>query len=91
MDEQKLRSTISRQRERSERAAQAGSSLFARTVYLGSIGIMLVLPIVAGAYLGRWLDEHQTGFSFSWTISLILIGVFVGAANVVLFIRQTWT
>ena len=91
MDEQKLRSTISRQRERSERAAKAGSSLFARTVYLGSIGIMLVLPIVAGAYLGRWLDEHQTGFSFSWTISLILIGVFVGAVNVVLFIRQTWT
>lgn len=91
MDHDKLRNSIERQVDRARRAQQTGATLIARTAYLGTIGLMLTLPIVAGAYLGRWLDQHSTGFSFSWTVSLIVIGVFVGAANVVLFIRQTWT
>jgi ATP synthase protein I len=90
MRDEKLRRTVDEQLERTKRARLGQSSLLARTVYLGSIGIMMAIPIVAGAYLGRWLDAQRTGFSFSWTVSLILIGVFVGAANVVLFVRQTW-
>lgn len=91
MDENRLRRTVENQRDRTLRAQAGGTTFLARTVYLGSIGIMMALPIVAGAYLGRWLDERHTGFSFSWTVSLIVIGVFVGAANVVVFIRQTWS
>ena len=48
---------------------------------------MLALPIVAGAYLGAWLDEKLKGYSVSWTITLILIGVFVGAMNVYLLVK----
>ena len=91
MNDKRLRTTIERQIDREKRAGKAASTLIARTAYLGTIGLMLVLPIVAGAYLGEWLDQRGTGFSFSWTVSLIIIGVFVGAANVVMFVRQTWT
>lgn len=90
MDEHRLRTSVERQHQRAQQAKEGGLTFLARTAYLGSIGIMLALPIVAGAYLGRWLDDHQTGFSFSWTVSLIVIGVAVGVGNVVMFIRQTW-
>lgn len=90
MDEHRLRTSVERQHRQAEKARQGGLGFLARTAYLGSIGIMLALPIVAGAYLGRWLDDHQTGFSFSWTVSLIVIGVAVGITNVVMFIRQIW-
>jgi ATP synthase protein I len=75
---------------RKKRAEKSAATVLARTAYLGTLGLMLVLPIVAGAYLGNWLDGHAKGFSFSWTISLIVIGVFIGAMNVFLFVRQTW-
>lgn len=90
MEQKELHRTIERQVDLEARSRRGRSSLLARTVYLGSVGVMLALPIVAGAYLGRWLDEHTGIFSFSWTVSLIVIGVFVGAMNVVVFIRQTW-
>lgn len=50
---------------------------------LGVGGWLLVIPIVAGAYLGRYLDNKfgQTGTT-SWTITCILIGIFVGFYNV---------
>ncbi len=43
---------------------------------------LFVLPVVAGAYLGDWLDSHLRGYSVHWTITLIVVGVFVGAVNV---------
>jgi len=61
-------------------------TLLAQTTYLGSLGLMLVLPIVVGAYLGRWLDDALAGYSVSWTTSLIVVGVFVGGLNTWLMI-----
>jgi ATP synthase protein I len=90
MDRRRLRGTVKRQIDQKKQAERSAKSLITQTVYLGTTGVMLALPIVAGAYLGSWLDGHAKGFSFSWTVSLILIGVFVGILNVVIFIRQTW-
>nr|WP_237578852.1 AtpZ/AtpI family protein [Legionella pneumophila] len=47
-----------------------------------------MLPIIAGAYLGVWLDEKIKGYSISWTINLILLGVIIGAINVYLLIKD---
>lgn len=87
-DDQKLVNDVERDISRKERAERERRTLLAQTVYLGTIGIMLSLPVVIGAYLGRWLDEKLKGFSFSWTISLILIGVFAGAFSVYTFLRE---
>jgi len=57
-------------------------------LYGGTLGLLFVVPIVAGAYLGRWLDMQITGYSVRWTISMILLGIVVGAYNVLRFLRE---
>ena len=49
---------------------------------------MFVLPVVAGAYLGQWLDNLSKGYEVQWTVSLIVLGVIVGGINVYFFIRE---
>lgn len=56
--------------------------------YGGTLGLLFVVPIVGGAYLGRWLDSLAAGYSVRWTVSLILLGIAVGAYNVFLFVRD---
>jgi ATP synthase protein I len=56
---------------------------------IGSIGLLFSIPLVIGAYLGNWLDSRLPGFSTSWTVSLIITGVFIGAFNVYFYIRDT--
>ncbi|MFC1747207.1 AtpZ/AtpI family protein [Pseudomonadota bacterium] len=63
-------------------------TLIGQTVYVGTLGLMFVLPVVAGAYLGHWLDTLATGYSMRWTLSLIMLGLVVGAVNVYLLIRE---
>ncbi|AKH98775.1 F0F1-ATPase subunit, putative [Hoeflea sp. IMCC20628] len=50
----------------------------------GMIGWSVAVPTVGGALLGIWLDRVAPQ-SFSWTISLILGGVVLGA-----FIAGMW-
>lgn len=57
-------------------------------LYGGTLGLLFVIPIVGGAYLGRWLDSLFAGYSVRWTVSLIVLGIAVGAWNVVRFIRD---
>ena len=54
----------------------------------GTAGLLLVAPMVAGAYLGHWLDEQASAFSERWTVNLILLGLAFGAYNVYLFFRE---
>ncbi len=83
-----LKQQIERQAQRMRQAEHDRPTLLAQTTYLGSLGLMLVLPIIIGAYLGRWLDDALAGYSVSWTTSLIVVGVFVGGLNVWLMIRD---
>jgi ATP synthase protein I len=53
----------------------------------GLLGLLFVVPIIGGAYLGRWLDTMASGFSACWTLSLIILGVVVGAYNVFRFLQ----
>lgn len=71
-----------------KKAEREKSTLIGQTVYIGTLGLLFVLPVIAGAYLGRWLDGLVAGYSIRWTVSLILVGVFVGAFNVYLFIKE---
>lgn len=71
-----------------KKAEREKSTLIGQTVYIGTLGLLFVLPVIAGAYLGRWLDGLVAGYSVRWTVSLILVGVFVGAVNVYFFIKE---
>jgi ATP synthase protein I len=83
-----LRRQVERQARRMQKAERERPTLMGQTVYIGTLGLLFVLPVIGGAYLGQWLDNQLTGYSIRWTTSLILVGVFVGALNVYLFIRE---
>ena len=83
----RLKASVQAQADQIHKAERQKRTLLANTVYLGTLGLILVLPIVAGAYLGNWLDNRIRGYSFSWTITLIVLGVFVGSVDVYLFVR----
>jgi ATP synthase protein I len=83
-----LRKRVERQAQRMKKAERERPTLIGQTVYIGTLGLLFVLPVVGGAYLGHWLDGLASGYSIRWTVSLILLGVFVGAVNVYLFIKE---
>ncbi len=88
IDNEKLKASVQTQVGRIQKAERARRTLLANTVYLGTLGLIFVLPVIAGAYLGNWLDDRIKGYSFSWTVTLIVLGVFVGAMDVYLFVRE---
>lgn len=71
-----------------ERADRERPTLMAQTAFLGVLALLLVIPLVVGAYLGNWLDSLKEGYSVRWTVSLILVGLGVGIINVYWFIRE---
>lgn len=85
---EELQRQVEKQRERIERAEQERPTLLAQTVHIGVLGLLFVLPVVGGAYLGRWIDGLFEGYSMRWTLSLIFVGIVVGAVNVYFFVRE---
>ncbi|MDX2493501.1 MAG: AtpZ/AtpI family protein [Desulfuromusa sp.] len=83
-----LRKQAERQAQRMKKAERERSTLLGQTVYIGTLGLLFVLPMVGGAYFGRWLDSLVAGYSVRWTMSFIFIGVMIGAINVYLFIKE---
>jgi len=88
--EEELRQSVQKQVERMKRAEKERPTLLRQTVYLGMIGVMFVLPIVGGAYLGLWLDSRFHYYGAHWTVCLILLGLIVGAMNVYFFAKGVW-
>lgn len=85
---ERLRKNIEKQAKRMAQAEKDRPTLLAQTVFLGTLGLLFVLPVVAGAYLGHWIDTQREGYSYRWTVSLLVTGVFLGAMNVYLYIRK---
>ncbi|MBX3332722.1 MAG: AtpZ/AtpI family protein [Nitrospira sp.] len=84
----KLKERISRQTRRMKQAERDRPTLLGQTVYVGTLGLLMVIPIVVGAYVGQWLDSLVEGYSIRWTIGFILIGVVIGAVNIYLFVKE---
>ena len=80
-----MRRAIDRQAERRRRFRPAGP--IGLLVLGGTAGLLFVVPILLGAYLGRWIDAHSAGYSVRWTVSLIVLGIVVGGYNVYRFFK----
>jgi ATP synthase protein I len=87
-EHQRLRDDVERQVRRMKKAEQERPTLLAQTIFLGTLGLVFVLPVVAGAYLGRWLDGMIEGYSMRWTLSMLFLGVVIGAVNVYLLVKE---
>lgn len=87
-DRRKLEEQVEKQARRMKQAERDRGSLLRQSAYLGVLGLLFVLPVIGGAYLGRWIDGLLEGYSVRWTLSMIFLGIVVGAVNVYLFIRE---
>lgn len=47
---------------------------------IGLVGWSVVVPTLAGAALGVWLDQHVP-MKHSWTLTLLFIGLIIGCVN----------
>lgn len=90
MNNEKWREDVERDAGRLADAERGRRSLLAQTVFLGTLSVLFLVPLVGGAYLGRWLDGLGEGYSVRWTVNLILLGLAIGVLNVYLFIRKHW-
>jgi ATP synthase protein I len=86
--ENQLKEEVAKQIRRMQQAEHDRPTLLRQTVYLGTLGLLFVVPIIVGAYVGRWLDGLSAGYSIRWTLSLIVLGVGVGALNVYLNVKE---
>jgi len=84
----RFREKVERQSRRLKRAERERHQWLAQTVFIGTLGLVFVIPVLTGAYLGVWLDGLLEGYSMSWTLSLIFLGIVVGAINVYLMIKE---
>ena len=83
-----LKKRVERQARRMKKAERERPTLVGQTMYIGNVVLLFLVPVIGGAYLGDWLDSQEAGYSIHWTISLILLGIALGALNVYLFIRD---
>ncbi|MBK7562930.1 MAG: AtpZ/AtpI family protein [Propionivibrio sp.] len=90
MNDEKWRRDIARDCGRLKGAERGRRSLLAHTVFLGSLSVLFVVPLLAGAYLGHWLDSQGEGYTVRWTVNLIILGLALGVFNVYIFIRKYW-
>lgn len=85
-DDDRLRDALGRQVRRLRRSRPAG--MLGLLVTGGTAGLLVMVPVVIGAYLGNWIDEQSPGYSVRWTVNLILLGLAIGVANVIAFFRR---
>ncbi len=87
-DDDRLQRAIETQARRMAQADRDRPTLLAQTVFLGTLALLFVLPVVGGAYLGHWLDGTQPGYSYRWTMIGLAAGIALGAVNVYAYIRK---
>ena len=88
MNDEQLRRAVEKQVKRMQRAEKERPTLLAQSVFMGTLALLFVLPVIVGAYLGNWLDNMVQGYSIYWTIGLLLVGLVVGIINVYIFVRE---
>jgi ATP synthase protein I len=68
-----------RRKERHQRWLREGgdASVAGRLAQIGVLGWIIVVPMLAGVFLGRWLDRLLHSGVF-WTAPLLLLGLGLG-------------
>lgn len=90
MSDEQWQRDVERDSQRLKTAEREKRGIVGQTVFLGTLSVLFLAPLLGGAYLGRWLDGLHAGYSVRWTINLIILGLALGLFNVYLFIRKNW-
>ena len=70
--------TIGDKEKRKLQAQRERKSVWAGLGLFGMVGWSITVPAIGGAALGVWLDKNYKQ-TFSWTLSLLVVGLMVGA------------
>jgi ATP synthase protein I len=87
-NKKRLQEKIEQKAKRLETAEEEKSTILSHTVFLGTLALLFIIPVIAGIYLGRWIDEQLAGYSYRWSISLLMTGIVLGCINVYFYIRK---
>jgi len=88
MNDEQLRKSVEKQVKRMQRAEKERPTLLAQSVFMGTLALLFILPVIFGVYLGNWLDDMAQGYSIRWTMGLLFAGLVVGVINVYMYIRE---
>ena len=73
--------SIRLRRERLDQARREGERPIGKNLaMIGALGWLIVVPTLAGALLGHWIDEVFAGGGVFWAATLIFLGVVAGGA-----------
>jgi ATP synthase protein I len=86
-DNRKFSEDIERSARDLEKGRRERSAFWHYAYVLGVGGWLLAIPVVAGAYIGRYLDRFRAG-DISWTITCIIIGLASGIYNIWHFLMK---
>lgn len=82
-DENKFPDEVEKSAKELMNARKGKNTLWHYAYVLGVGGWLLVIPIVGGAYFGKYLDKKMAeGYGISWTVTFIIIGIAAGIYNV---------
>lgn len=87
-DQEAFRRELEAQTRRRAESEQSLRKILLGMAFLGTLAALFLFPVLAGLYLGIWLDDRSAEFQYHWTINLLLLGIVLGIVNVVLFIRE---
>lgn len=77
-EEQKLEQAAERAQDRREQWEKTGEWPIARSLaMMGRFGWTIVVPMVLGALIGRWLDRTFDSGVF-WSATLVFVGAVLG-------------
>lgn len=86
--EQQLGAEVARRARRRRRALREGDrSVWFSLGLFGIVGWSVAVPTLAGVAAGVWLDSRFP-VRFSWTLTLLTVGVAIGCANAWYWIKQ---
>lgn len=69
---------VRRRRDRHQRWLREGDvSIGRRLAQIGVLGWIIVFPMLAGLFVGRWLDHHFSSGVF-WSAPLLMVGLGLG-------------
>ncbi|MEO7524147.1 MAG: AtpZ/AtpI family protein [Ferruginibacter sp.] len=69
---------VARKEKRKLKARQEKNTVWMGLGMMGMIGWSVAVPSLIGAVLGYWLDKKHPQV-FSWTLSLLVVGVIAGS------------
>lgn len=61
--------------------------IYENLLYISQIGLLMIVPIFAGVYVGKWLDDHFHTNGL-WLLLMIVLFTLSGFMNVYKFIQK---